>query len=60
MIVAAMIFNDLIHARLQSEEEMVNLLCRILSMSFLDSGNIVCGNPKCFKAVLQVTRPLLG
>ena len=27
---------------------------------YLESGNIVCGNPKCFKAVLQVTRPLLG
>jgi myo-inositol-1(or 4)-monophosphatase len=27
---------------------------------FLESGNVVCGNPKCFKAVLQVTRPLLG
>ena len=26
----------------------------------LDSGNVVCGNPKCFKAVLQVTKPLLG
>ena len=29
------------------------------SDNFMDSGNIVCGNPKCFKAVLQVTRPLL-
>jgi len=28
------------------------------SEGFLDSGNIVCGNPKCFKAVLQGTRPL--
>ena len=28
--------------------------------NFMESGNIVCGNPKCFKAVLQVTRPLLG
>lgn len=27
---------------------------------YLDSGNIVCGNPKCFKAVLQTVRPLLG
>ena len=27
---------------------------------FLDNGNVVCGNPKCFKAVLQVTKPLLG
>lgn len=27
---------------------------------FMDSGNIVAGNPKCFKAVLQVTRPLLA
>tara|TARA_R110002072_G_scaffold4245_6_gene29997 strand:+ start:10120 stop:10914 length:795 start_codon:yes stop_codon:yes gene_type:complete len=27
---------------------------------YLDSGNIVCGNPKCFKAVLQVVKPLLG
>ncbi len=26
----------------------------------LDNGDIVCGNPKCFKAVLQVTKPLLG
>ena len=30
------------------------------SETFLESGNIVCGNPKCFKAVLQVTKPLLG
>ena len=30
------------------------------SETFLESGNIVCGNPKCFKAVLQATRPLLG
>lgn len=30
------------------------------SDSYLESGNIVCGNPKCFKAVLQATRPLLG
>lgn len=30
------------------------------SENFLDSGNIVCGNPKCFKAVLQVVKPLLA
>ncbi len=30
------------------------------SENFLTSGNIVCGNPKCFKAVLQTVRPLLG
>ena len=30
------------------------------SETFLESGNIVCGNPKCFKAVLQATKPLLG
>jgi myo-inositol-1(or 4)-monophosphatase len=30
------------------------------SDNYLASGNIVCGNPKCFKAVLQATRPLLG
>ncbi|PLW81344.1 inositol monophosphatase [Kineobactrum sediminis] len=30
------------------------------SENYLESGNIVCGNPKCFKAVLQATRPLLG
>lgn len=28
------------------------------SDGYLDSGNIVCGNPKCFKAVLQGTRGL--
>jgi myo-inositol-1(or 4)-monophosphatase len=28
------------------------------SENFLDSGNIVCGNPKCFKTVLQATRKL--
>lgn len=28
------------------------------SENFMDSGNIVCGNPKCFKAVLQATRHL--
>ena len=30
------------------------------SDNYMESGNIVCGNPKCFKAVLQVTKPLLG
>ena len=30
------------------------------SDNYLSSGNIVCGNPKCFKAVLQVARPLLA
>ncbi|MBE9538401.1 MAG: inositol monophosphatase [Proteobacteria bacterium] len=30
------------------------------SENFLESGNIVAGNPKCFKAVLQVAKPLLG
>jgi myo-inositol-1(or 4)-monophosphatase len=30
------------------------------SDNYLDSGNIVCGNPKCFKAVLQTVKPLLG
>ena len=30
------------------------------SENFMQSGNIVCGNPKCFKAVLQVVKPLLG
>jgi myo-inositol-1(or 4)-monophosphatase len=30
------------------------------SDNFMSSGNIVCGNPKCFKAVLQVTKPLLS
>ncbi len=28
--------------------------------SYMESGNIVCGNPKCFKAVVQVTKPILG
>jgi len=28
--------------------------------NYMASGNVVCGNPKCFKAVLQVTQPLLG
>jgi myo-inositol-1(or 4)-monophosphatase len=28
--------------------------------TYMQSGNIVCGNPKCFKAVLQVTKPMLG
>ena len=27
---------------------------------FMEKGNIVCGGPKCFKAVLQVTQPSLG
>lgn len=27
---------------------------------YLESGNIVCGGPKCFKAVLQTVRPVLG
>jgi myo-inositol-1(or 4)-monophosphatase len=30
------------------------------SEHYLESGNIVCGNPKCFKAVLQAVKPLLG
>lgn len=30
------------------------------SENFLESGNIVCGNPKCFKAVLQAVKPLLS
>jgi myo-inositol-1(or 4)-monophosphatase len=30
------------------------------SNNYLNSGNIVCGNPKCFKSVLQVTKPLLS
>jgi myo-inositol-1(or 4)-monophosphatase len=30
------------------------------SDNYLESGNIVCGNPKCFKAVLQTVRPLLA
>ena len=30
------------------------------SDNYMDSGNIVCGNPKCFKSVLQGTKPLLG
>jgi myo-inositol-1(or 4)-monophosphatase len=30
------------------------------SDNYLDTGNIVCGNPRCFKAVLQVVKPLLG
>lgn len=28
------------------------------SENFLESGNIVCGNPRCFKAVLQGLQPL--
>ncbi len=27
------------------------------SDNYLESGNIVCGNPKCFKAVLQTVKP---
>ncbi len=30
------------------------------SENFLKSGNIVAGNPKCFKAVLQAAKPLRG
>ncbi|WP_439101127.1 inositol monophosphatase family protein [Congregibacter sp.] len=30
------------------------------SENFLDNGDIVCGNPKCFKAVLQATKNLRG
>jgi len=30
------------------------------SENYLESGNIVCGNPKCFKAVLQAVKPLLS
>jgi myo-inositol-1(or 4)-monophosphatase len=30
------------------------------SDNYLQTGNIVAGNPKCFKAVLQATKPLLG
>jgi myo-inositol-1(or 4)-monophosphatase len=30
------------------------------SENYLESGNIVAGNPRCFKAVLQVVKPLLG
>ena len=30
------------------------------SDNYLSSGNIVCGSPKCFKAVLQTVKPLLG
>ena len=28
--------------------------------SYLETGNIVCGNPKCFKSVLQAVKPLLA
>ncbi len=28
--------------------------------SYMESGHVVCGNPKVFKAVLQVIRPALG
>ena len=27
---------------------------------YMETGHIVCGNPKCFKAVLQVVQPELG
>ena len=27
---------------------------------YMDSGDIVCGSPKVFKSVVQVTAPLLG
>ena len=30
------------------------------SGNYLDSGNVVCGNPKCFKAILQVVNRELG
>jgi myo-inositol-1(or 4)-monophosphatase len=30
------------------------------SDNYLESGNVVCGNPKCFKAVLQAVKPLLS
>jgi myo-inositol-1(or 4)-monophosphatase len=30
------------------------------SENYLESGNIACGSPKCFKAVLQAARPLAG
>jgi len=30
------------------------------SEGFMESGNIVAGNPKCFKAIVKVTRPLLA
>lgn len=30
------------------------------SDNYLESGNIVCGSPKCFKAVLQAVKPLLS
>ena len=29
------------------------------SENFLESGNVVAGSPKCFKAVLQTVKPLL-
>jgi len=28
--------------------------------AYMDSGDIVCGSPKCFKAVLQAVQPVLG
>ncbi len=30
------------------------------SDNYLESGNIVCGTPRCFKAVLQTVKPLLS
>ncbi|MCR9106529.1 MAG: inositol monophosphatase [Gammaproteobacteria bacterium] len=30
------------------------------SENYMASGNIVCGSPKCFKAVLQAVKPLLS
>ncbi len=30
------------------------------SQDYLDSGNVVCGNPKCFKEILKVVEPLLN
>ena len=27
---------------------------------YMENGNVVCGNPKCFKAVLQLIQPHLG
>ena len=29
------------------------------SQDYLDSGNIVCGNPRCFKEILKIVGPLL-
>ncbi|MDX1733479.1 MAG: inositol monophosphatase family protein [Halioglobus sp.] len=30
------------------------------SDNYMESGNIVCGNPRCFKAVLKIVKPLLS